>query len=675
MENIGLFAPIETEFLDYKFQNRNRIDKADTNIVFIAIDQSSLNFFDKEQVAWPWPRIFYAKTIDFLNRSGVKAAVIDIDLSSRLKEIESDGGESDSSLISALRKCPNPFLIAISSNDSTVQNKNVLSKFSVDDSLKWEIPNYSNLILPNGKYLIDNINLGIANLLPGEDGIIRSVSPAYKVRNRYYYSLPFSVFKILDKSRKSPEVIHKNEVLINWYGKGGPEGTFKYYSIASIILSEVKLENGEMPIVNPSVMRDKIVFIGGTAPSLLDYNATPMSKLGIFPSMEIHATVLNNLLKDDFLFVIPEIVLILFNLFVILFVGYLILFYQKIYRSVAYSIALLLVLIFISEGLFLINIQLPVISTIFDVLLTLIASLIIVYVFEGREKRELKQLFSKYVSPAIVDEIIKNSNQIDLTGREITATVFFSDIEGFTSISEKLEPKELVYYLNQYFEKVSDVILDHKAMLDKYIGDGIMAIYGAPLLTEDHAIQACKTALLIQKELNTIKLDDNLPVFVTRIGLNTGKMILGNIGTSRRMDFTAIGDAVNLSSRLEGMNKVFGTNILAAESTVLLCEEEFIFREIDLIAVKGKEKPVRVYELIESKDLIAPNLIKFINYFENGLELYRERKWEKAKESFINAHKIRPSDKACSVYIQRCDDFLIKEPDENWNGVFYAATK
>jgi len=675
VENIGLFAPIETEFLDYKFQNRNRIDKADTNIVFIAIDQSSLNFFDKEQVAWPWPRIFYAKTIDFLNRSGVKAAVIDIDLSSRLKEIESDGGESDSSLISALRKCPNPFLIAISSNDSTVQNKNVLSKFSVDDSLKWEIPNYSNLILPNGKYLIDNINLGIANLLPGEDGIIRSVSPAYKVRNRYYYSLPFSVFKILDKSRKSPEVIHKNEVLINWYGKGGPEGTFKYYSIASIILSEVKLENGEMPIVNPSVMRDKIVFIGGTAPSLLDYNATPMSKLGIFPSMEIHATVLNNLLKDDFLFVIPEIVLILFNLFVILFVGYLILFYQKIYRSVAYSIALLLVLIFISEGLFLINIQLPVISTIFDVLLTLIASLIIVYVFEGREKRELKQLFSKYVSPAIVDEIIKNSNQIDLTGREITATVFFSDIEGFTSISEKLEPKELVYYLNQYFEKVSDVILDHKAMLDKYIGDGIMAIYGAPLLTEDHAIQACKTALLIQKELNTIKLDDNLPVFVTRIGLNTGKMILGNIGTSRRMDFTAIGDAVNLSSRLEGMNKVFGTNILAAESTVLLCEEEFIFREIDLIAVKGKEKPVRVYELIESKDLIAPNLIKFINYFENGLELYRERKWEKAKESFINAHKIRPSDKACSVYIQRCDDFLIKEPDENWNGVFYAATK
>ncbi len=676
LRQFGALKFVEHTFLDTQFQMRNRIQGADTNIVFIAIDQKSLDLFDKEGVGWPWPRSFYKKILQFAEEGKAKAVVFDIDFSNNLNNGEVESSD-DLEFADELKKAPNPFLIMVAQMD-TANNRIDYSqaKHLEGNEIIFPAPKkYTGVSLPQKTFLLENVNLGVANLFADKDGIIRNAYFSFKVGSKYYAYLPYALFLKLS-NLKNIYFPKEKKFLINWYGGGGPDGTYKYYSFASVLLSQLKYEKNMPPIIPPSILRNKVIFVGGIAKGLLDIKNTPMSQLGLFPGMEVHAVVFNNLINADFLFPVQrwlEFTLsLLLALLTVYFVDSL-----KMYFSFPLVALLIIVLISVSLNLFESNYYLRIVYPVFSSLLAVFLTVVFNYLIVGREKKQLKMLFSKYVMPDVVEELIANPELVELKGKEIFATVFFSDVANFTSISEGLTPQKLVSHLNNYFEIVSNILLKNRAMIDKYMGDGIMAVFGAPVSIKEHAELACRSALKIQELLNHSVKDNGTPetpIFNTRIGLHSGEMIVGNVGTSLRMDYTAIGDTVNTASRLESANKIYGTRVLVSESTYRLVKDKFLFREIDLIAVKGKRIPIKIYELQNNENNNIERK-KIIEVFETALSLYRSRKLEEAIEKFENFLKLWGDDDAAKLYINRCKMFLKNPPPENWDGVFYATTK
>jgi adenylate cyclase len=281
--------------------------------------------------------------------------------------------------------------------------------------------------------------------------------------------------------------------------------------------------------------------------------------------------------------------------------------------------------------------------------------------------------FKKYVPASLVRELISREEEACLGGEQREITIYFSDIADFTAIAENLRPEELVESLGEYISEMSKVIHRYQGTVDKYIGDAIMAFWGAPLRLENHALLACQAALATQRTLDELSLkwqSSGKTVFRDRIGISTGEAIVGNMGTEHRLNYTAIGDSVNLASRLEGLNKYYGTDILISESTYQQARDYIEVRLLDFVAVKGKTKPVAVYELIDEKNNISPLVREFIQLFDRGVNCYRDRQWQKAIVCFQNALKIKADDRACEVFIKRCYLYQKNPPPDNWQGVF-----
>jgi adenylate cyclase len=260
----------------------------------------------------------------------------------------------------------------------------------------------------------------------------------------------------------------------------------------------------------------------------------------------------------------------------------------------------------------------------------------------------IKAMFSTYVNPSVVDELLANPEKLALGGARKELTVLFSDIEGFTTIAQTLEPERLVALLNEYLDAMSAVIFRHNGTLDKYEGDAIMAFWGAPVPQSDHALRACRTALSMRNalaDLNRRWLAEGRPAFHVRIGINTGVMVVGNMGSSGKFAYTVIGDTVNLASRLEGANKEYRSTIMVSRRTYELVREEILGRELDVIAVKGRSEAVEVYELLAPREeLTEPAFHAFLSVYEEGMRLYHERRWAEASSAFGRAMELRPGD-------------------------------
>jgi adenylate cyclase len=301
------------------------------------------------------------------------------------------------------------------------------------------------------------------------------------------------------------------------------------------------------------------------------------------------------------------------------------------------------------------------------------------YVLSQHEKRMIKGAFSHYVPEKVVSQILENPDKLTLGGEERIVTVMFSDVAGFTSISEKLTPAELVHLLNEYLTSMTDQILDHQGIIDKYEGDAIMAEFGMPVPYDNHAYMACKAALSMQTELRNLRKkwkDENKPLLTARIGINTGEVIVGNMGSRNVFDYTVMGDHVNLGSRLEGANKFYGTSIMISEYTHSLVNDDFYTRELDLIRVKGKEKPIKVYELIASKDIqLEQRFQEMLEIYTKGLNHYKAQEWDNAIDCFEACLKIRPNDTPSSEYRSRCIEYKFNSPGADWDGVTVMKEK
>jgi adenylate cyclase len=318
----------------------------------------------------------------------------------------------------------------------------------------------------------------------------------------------------------------------------------------------------------------------------------------------------------------------------------------------------------------------PLLATFFT-FLTIVG---IKFVQTAQERSFIRNAFSHYLSSDVINQIIDDPSKLNLGGEKKYLTAFFTDVKGFSTISEALDPSDLVKLLNNYLTEMSNIILDLQGTIDKFEGDAIISFFGAPIEYEDHAARACRAAVRMKKMeriINDHVLEENLsptPLY-TRIGINTGEMVVGNMGTAQKMDYTMMGNSVNLAARLEGVNKQYGTWTLVSEATRTDAGEDFAFRELDRVRVVGISEPVRLFELVDEKSMMDSETAELLDSFRDGLESFENREWQEALKKFQETLKIRPEDGPTQFFVKRCKEFIRKPPPENWDGAFNLTMK
>ena len=714
---------VELKALDVRFLTRGS-EPAAPFAVLATIDEKSLDEIGK----WPWPRAKIAALIDRLSEEGARVIAMDIvfsepDENNNLKFIESmqqqtralgltapelekllekaqAEADNDSILAAAIRRSKSPVVLGyffhfsqeeidhLRQDELDLKRRNIganavkLVQFTSPEAQKVKV---FDALLPESnitKVAKASPIAGYYNIFPDVDGTVRWIPLVIRYQDRYYPALPLEAVrnyvgniplrvKVADHGIETiqlgPVTIPTDEMgrlLINF--RGGPH-TFPHYSVADIM-------TGRTPA---NAFRDRMVFVGSTAIGIYDLRVTPFSN--VFPGLEVHANVADNILRQTFLFRPGW--ASLFDLAAILFMGLVTGLVLPRLRAL-FSVLLIGVLFFgylvASQALFVKNgVWLNAVYPLLTMLIVYTAVTLYRYIVEEREKRKIRGAFSFYVTPSVVNEMLKYPDKLKLGGDKKELSVLFSDIRGFTSLAEEMEPETLVHLLNEYLTEMTDVVFETEGLLDKYIGDAIMAVWGAPLEQTDHPVRACRTALKMLDRLTKMQQKweaEGTPRLDIGIGLNTGLMVVGNMGSDRRFDYTVMGDSVNLASRLEGINKEYGTQIVISEFTYEKVKDDFFCRELDAVKVKGKARPVKIFELVTLRSKEDPR-IAIIEPFTQGLEHYRAQEWERAEDSFNEVLRISPQDGAAQLYLQRIVALRREPPPPEWDGVFTMTKK
>lgn len=445
----------------------------------------------------------------------------------------------------------------------------------------------------------------------------------------------------------------------------GPNRTFTTVSAVDVLRG-----------LETTVLNNRYVLIGTSAEGLYDLRTTPFST--IIPGVEIQANILDNLIASDAMVhdTYTEIALT----YAIIILGGL-----SLAAILAYSTPLagglggifciLATFVTCYHVLFLNNRIIGITYPLLTITLIFLSVTLFNYIFEGRRKRQMSNAFKRYVSPKVVKQVMQNPEALSLSGKTSVLTVFFSDIKDFTTISETLSPEQLSTLMNEYLTAMSGIILEYEGTVDKFIGDAIMAIWGAPLAVQDQELQAVSAALLSIETLNRLRpewLKQGFPEISIRIGINSGEMRVGNFGSQTRFDYTVIGDNVNLAARLEGLSKNYGTDILISQATKLAVEAHFFCRYIDTVRVKGKAIPVRIYSPMR---FAHAELHKDeFGLFNRAIDQYLTRQFRKAHDTLQHLNT-EFDDTLYQTYMNRCAFFLENPPNLEWNGVFTYTSK
>ena len=429
--------------------------------------------------------------------------------------------------------------------------------------------------------------------------------------------------------------------------------------------------------ISPVDLADKILFIGLTATGTHDFKPMPFNPF--YPMVGLHSNSMNTILTRNFVGEIPKIynfllILTISGLFSLIISGF------KPFSSTLFVILISGLYCFIVKEVFnLTGRFLPLVPVIGTITTNYLFIVVLKFVNERRERQRTKSIFSTYLSSAVVDMVLDDPNLLTLGGKRREMSVYFSDLSGFTTISENFSPEELVRIINEYFEAMTNIIYKYNGTLDKYSGDGIMAFWNAPADQKDHAFLTCCAALDCQRclisELHPRWRKQSLPLLTMRAGINTGSMVVGNMGSNTRMDYTVMGDAVNLGARLELANKSFETEIMMGENTQKHTKGLIVDRELDLLRVKGKTEAIKVYQVISRTEDLTVHMNQMLFHYNNGLTFYKEQKWQKAIKAFSKALSINSADGPSKTYMKRCQTFLQNPPPNNWDGVLVLKSK
>ncbi|MGB6624477.1 MAG: adenylate/guanylate cyclase domain-containing protein, partial [Candidatus Acidiferrales bacterium] len=461
-------------------------------------------------------------------------------------------------------------------------------------------------------------------------------------------------------------IVHPDPIgrmMINYQG---PSHTYSYRSIADVANKNFA----------PGTFKNKLVLVGASATGIGDLRTTPFGGLD-FPGVEIHANVIDNIINQKFLLHGgPQ---VFTDLAIIFLFGIPLGIWLALVQP-RWLIAGFLLLMPFAAIVYWAFLHGWWLNFIVPSLFTLIpnVSLVALYrvLIEEHEKRRVRGAFGQYVSPEVVRRLLDDPKLVE--PRKTAITVMFSDIRGFTTLSESLDAQDLAALLNSYLTEMTKTIFDRQGTLDKYIGDAIMAFWGAPFEQQGHSDLAAQAALDMMARLGELRKQweqRGQPVIDIGIGINTGIASVGNMGSELRYGYTAMGDSVNLASRIEGLNKEYSTHIILAESTyIAMRDENFLVRELDLIRVKGKLLPVTIYELLGRRDA-AGDLVELCDMFTHGHEIYKMRNWKEAKKWFEKNLARWPKDGPSRVFLERCEEYIAEEPPADWEGVYVMKHK
>jgi adenylate cyclase len=523
---------------------------------------------------------------------------------------------------------------------------------------------------------------GYFNMIPDRDGTIRWLpltiiygpdvfAPMSLVAMQHYKGKPplgITLSRLgVEEIRLGPQTIpvdRYGRMLINYLG---PPGAVRTYSAAAFM-------EGRLP---PEAFKDKIVLVGATAVGIYDLRVTPFS--GICPGVEVQATIIENLLHQRFI-TTPRYALFQ-ALLTVLGLGLLMgLILPRLSAIQGFIFAMVLVEGFVAINYLLfsrLGLQLELFYPLAEIVLIYLGVTMQRFLAEERERERVKKAFESYVAPTVVQQMLKHPERLRLGGERREITVLFTDIRGFTTMSENLDPEALVSLLHDFLNPMSNIIINQQGTIDKYMGDAIMALFGAPLEQPDHARLACRAALEMVatlKELNEQWVKQGRPPLRVGVGVNTGPVAVGNMGSDRLFDYTAVGDNVNLGSRLEGLNKYYGTSIVISQATADLLdggghgEGQFILRELDLVKVKGKLKPLEIYELLGEGTADA-DLANFLELYHRARALFKERRWQESASAFAEVLKFRPEDIPSRNYLGLSEKYLLEPPGADWQPV------
>jgi adenylate cyclase len=691
-----ILAGLDGKYYDFLTRLRRSTPRPRDNVVIVVVDQNSLTGYDRDGHGWPWPREFHGRLVEFLTECGAKSIVFDMILSEQDTDRMNADPEGDRIFGDAIAASGRTFLVIEAKSDALAANSPVFESgspfsrnfFLPDHTLSrnHQFKQYISAVYPIPVLAQGAAGFGLANAILDDDGIVRRYPLTMRLQNRYAPSLGLAVARhalggeTMDRLIKGMEnrrdILDKEGNLrLNWYGPGDVDGVFKYYSYRGVLMASLSEEKSGQRDSLRTAFRDKIVLIGSNAPGLLDQKTTPVSGGEAYPGVEIHATAIENFLANEFISTVPW--QGVFALMAAVSVLLLILFKRNRNLKLFVGVYFILLALFSVSGYFLMlrNIWLPSIAIYLNATLAFVGLITSGYFKESREKRLLRRAFERYVNDSVLEEILANPNAVDFRGRTITATVMATDIENFTNISEKMSAHDLVARLNGYFSEVSETLINNGGFINKYIGDAILSVYGA-FGDPEHRRKACLAAIaaidIINRMIDQDLASENIP-FRTRFGVNTGEMTMGNIGSERKIEFTVIGDSVNSAFRLEGINKYYNTRILVSEYTREGAEEEFEFRLVDSLQFKGKDNPVRIYELLGRKGVVPAERLAQRDDYERAFGLYTERRFAEAKELFAELREA--GDQPSEVLESRCESFLDSPPSEDWTGVWRMYSK
>ncbi|MGV3621177.1 MAG: CHASE2 domain-containing protein [Archangium sp.] len=538
-----------------------------------------------------------------------------------------------------------------------------------------------------------------------EDGKLRRTAFVYSDGNNTYATLPVVALAALEKAEKviiepgkitigskTARINRDGTAEINYGGK--LYDRFRMIPLYDVVnrfhfceaRAKAAAEGGEVPAVendcpkgviaeDPEAanFKGKIVLVGGVAVGTGDTKATPLEQAT--PGLVKQAATMANLLHDDFIIAAPFWASLLFSFFIALFSVALVMVVRNTFVDIGWPV-LLYVGFFMITGSVLVATKLHVLSAMPGLAGTVASILATTWerLFAAKERERMKELFQNYMEADLVDVMVEQKQLPRLDGENKVVTAFFSDIKGFSTFSEKLkdDPKKLMRLLNRYLSTVTPQLTQHGACIDKYIGDAVVALFGAPVEYKDHAMRACRGALDVQKAIAVLREElrkEGLPDVYTRVGLNTGEMLVGNIGSEQLLDFTAIGDEMNLAARLEGANKNYGTLIMMGEKTYDAVKEHVEARELDRIRVAGKNEAVTVYELLALRGELHHDKMKVVDLYGQALLAYRARRFADARTKLLSALQIDQGDGPSQRLFAMCVTFETNNPPPNWDGV------
>jgi len=615
------------------------------NIVIIAIDNQSISDDSINSLGryWDWPRTNHQTVLDKLENAGARVVAFDLTFAEESNKINRNQIDE---------------LIA---DPSKIENYHSFITHPDDLVFSESLQKYKNVILagtineqPLDIFTQDNV--GLINAFPDPDGIMRRIvldeSFALKIAQKYSptaidtYEIP----------------LENEQMLINYFANPYKFNTISYKDIYFQDVPD---------------LTDKIAIIGVTTPKVQDHLPTPKNTSEPMPGVEIHANAVQTILDQEYLqnqsqvsqtlaiialALATALLLSLLNIWLATAIILTIAGGYYGYAHLSYSKGVILNMIY------------PFIT----IATAYIATLAYKYFAELREKKYVKTAFGRYLSPNVMTTVLKDPKLLHLGGTKRNVTVFFSDIANFTTMSEGLKPEDLLSQINDYLSVMTEVIMELGGTLDKYVGDAIVAYFGAPIDQNDHAVRACEAAIQMRSKLPELHKKwqaEGKPLVDFRVGINSGYVVVGNVGCEKRFDYTILGDEANLGSRLEGANKKYSTNTMISEATLGMIGDGFVTRELDLIRVKGKQKPVKVYELLGRAGAVSGEGQELLGRYNAGILLYKARKFSEALAEFEGALGVYAEDGPSKLYRQRCEVLRDFPPAADWDGVFTMHSK